>query len=120
MRYAHADRMFSCPRSFSNDQLCVAKMAKKHSEMDEDLPSEAEEQHLLGENDDEDESPLEDREKEPKYLKKLTEVLTNMSTSMLEMTQSLNRMNRGKTSDFGGSQWVKQASHVLNLSMTLC
>ena len=111
MRYAHADRMFSYPRSFSNDQLCVAKMAKKHSEMDEDLPSEAEEQHLLGENDDEDESPLEDREKEPKYLKNLTEVLTNMSTSMLEMTQSLNRTNRGKTSDLGERPAKKQKRH---------
>ncbi len=98
VRYAHADRVFSCPRSFTSDQLCKENMARKSSGIEEILPSEIEERDLLDENEEDDESKH--GEAMPKVLRDLSKVLTNMSSSMLSiMEQSIKRMNCGEMSD---------------------
>ena len=85
MRYAHADRVFSCPRSFTSDRLCKENMARKSSEIEEILPSEIEERDLLGENEEDDESKH--GEAMPKVLRDLSKhVVVNVVSGAVDQT----------------------------------
>ena len=93
MRYAHADRVFSCPRSFLSVGRNFTSMARNF-DLDEILPSDADETALL-----DDHGDRGNEEEMPKMLKNLSQVLTNMPASMLSMEKSFKRIRRDDPSE---------------------
>ena len=93
MRYAHADRVFSCPHSFTSEVVFI--MAAKNSTSDKDTPYEEELELLNNE-----EEELDNHEKSlSDVLRTLNKSLATMATSMVAMERSVKRSAPIATSD---------------------
>ena len=83
-------------RSFMSDRLYFYNTARNNQEIEDIMTTEAEEQDLLGE----DEVSNKIATRCPTISKKnLSKVLTDMSSSMLSMEQSIKGINQGERSD---------------------